>query len=92
MRKLFAVVALVVFAATFMAAQSSGNATWSVDQTQCVISCGANDPSCTSTAFPGFNTTGVAKVVTTIQTPTSGSTGLIIRPSADQAEIGRAHV
>jgi hypothetical protein len=30
----------------------------------------------------GFNTTGVAKINTTIQTPTSGSTAIIIRPSA----------
>jgi hypothetical protein len=82
MKKILIVVALVVFAATLALAQSSGNASWGVDQTKCVIACGANDPNCTSTAFPGFSTTGVAKVVTTIQTPTSGSTGLIIRPSA----------
>jgi hypothetical protein len=82
MRKHITVVALVVFAATMAMAQSSGNASWGIDQTQCAISCGANDPSCTSTVFPGFNNTGVAKVVTTIQTPSSGSTSLIIRPSA----------
>lgn len=61
-------------------AQSSGNASWQVDQTQCSMSCLNND--CIANPVTGFNSTGVAKLTTTIQTPTSGSTAIIIRPSA----------
>jgi hypothetical protein len=44
------------------------------------MSCLNND--CIANPVTGFNTTGVAKISTTIQTPTSGSTAIIIRPSA----------
>jgi hypothetical protein len=61
-------------------AQSSGNTNWNVDQTQCSMSCQNND--CIANPVTGFSSTGVAKISTTIQTPTSGSTAIIIRPSA----------
>lgn len=82
MRVLLRTIGCCILAAltTTTFAQSSGNTNWNVDQTQCSMSCLNND--CIANPVTGFSSTGVAKLSTTIQTPTSGSTAIIIRPSA----------
>jgi hypothetical protein len=79
-RKMLFLSIATLLCATLALAQSSGNVSWNVDQTQCSISCPNGD--CIANQATGFNTTGVASLSTTIQTPTSGSTAIVIRPSA----------
>ena len=89
MRVLLRTIGCCILAAltTTTFAQSSGNTNWNVDQTQCSMSCLNND--CITNPVTGFSSTGVAKLSTTIQTPTSGSTARRASPARSRATARR---